>query len=419
MTGESPARRGLLRTHRDFQLLWTAHAVSQAGTSVTLVALPLAAIVTLHASAGQVSLLAAAETAAFAILGLPAGAWVDRIRKRPLLIACDLGRAVALTSVPVAALLHALTLAHLVAVAAVLGTGTLLADVAAQSYLPALLRTDQLVEGNARLTAAQTVTEVAGPAVGGALVQRITAPLALLFDVLSYLSSAALLAAVRTREPRPAPGGGGLFTGMGAGVRYVLGDPVLRAITAATAVVNVTTGARMALTIVFLVRVVGIPPGGIGLLVSAGALGGVAGALATDRLARRFGTARLVVVSLAAAALAGLLIPVARAGWPLVPYLAGEFLFAAWSVVYNITQVSFRQAACPPELAGRMNATIRFVAWGTLPLGALAAGALGTALGLRPALWLIVGFACLAPVPLLRSPLRTLRDLPPVPQAIR
>jgi MFS family permease len=411
-SGSGSPRGGLIR-HRDFRLLWLGDTVSQAGTAITALALPLAAVTTLHATPFEVGVLVAAEYVAFLLLGLPAGAWIDRLRRRPVLIASDLARAAVLATIPLAAALDVLTLGQLYVVAFVVGVFTVFFDVSYQSYLPALVEHGDLVEGNAKLQASQTVAQVASPGVGGALVQALTAPFALLADAISFVVSALCLRAIRTQEPPLEPvEQPRLGREIAEGLRYVFGHPILRVLAASTAAVNLFTGAQIALIIVFLVRTLDLRAGAIGVLASIGAVGGLVGAMATSRLARGLGTARVIWLSLTVGALGGLLIPLARPGLGLGLYVVGDFVFALATVVYNVTQVSFRQALCPPRLLGRMNATMRVLAWGTLPLGGLAGGALGNALGPRGALWVAMAGVCAGPVTLLASPLRRMRDLP-------
>ncbi|GAA1231130.1 MFS transporter [Kitasatospora nipponensis] len=406
------ALQGPLR-HRDFRFLLSGAAASQTGSQVTLVALPLVAVIGLKAPPFQVGLLTAAETAAFLLVGLPAGAWVDRMRRLPVLIRADVVRALAVGSVPLASLAGVLTMAQLYLVALVTGVATVFFDVAHQSFLPHLLPRDHLVAGNGALETVRSSAQVAGPGLGGTLVQLLGAPLAMVTDALGYLFSAVLLLGVRTREERPRAAAGRSLRGdIAEGVAFVLRQPLLRVIATATAASNFFTALLMAVQTVFWVRVLTLSPAAIGVLLSCSAVGGLAGALCSGALARRFGQARLIWLSAAATSPFALL-------WPLSAGAVGAPLFAAGSavvffgaVVYNIAQVSFRQVICPPELLGRMNATLRFVVWGTLPLGALAGGAVAATAGPRTALWVCaVGFLTV-PLPLLLSPLRRLRDLP-------
>ncbi|MFF8264894.1 MFS transporter [Streptomyces virginiae] len=400
---------------RDFRLLLAGAATGQFGAQVTLVALPLVAVLELDAPAFQVGLLTAAETAAFLLVGLPAGALTDRMRKRPLMIRADLVRAVAMASIPAAALADVLTMAQLYAVALVTGVATVFFDVSHQSYLPHILPRDQLVAGNGALETVRSTAHVTGPGIGGGLVQLVGAQFAVIVDAVGYLLSALFLQRIERTEdaPEPAAPGASLRKEISEGVRFVFGHPLLRVIALTTGLANLCTAVLMATQTVHLVRTVGLQAGGLGLVLSASAVGGLLGALCAGRLAARLGQARVILLSLLVTGPFALL-------WPLSAHgLAGAALFATGSavvsfgaVVYNVAQVSFRQGMCPPRLLGRMNATLRFLMWGTLPLGALIGGALAQAYGSRTALaWCAVGILAV-PLPLLLSPLRRMRDLP-------
>ncbi|WP_327387762.1 MFS transporter [Streptomyces sp. NBC_01207] len=418
MSDTSRAATGGPMRLRDFRLLLAGAATGQFGAQVTLVALPLVAVLELDAPAFQVGLLTAAETAAFLLVGLPAGALTDRMRKRPLMIRADLVRAVAMASIPAAALADVLTMAQLYAVALVTGVATVFFDVAHQSYLPQILPRDQLVAGNGALETVRSTAQVTGPGIGGGLVQLVGAQFAVIVDAIGYVLSALFLLRIERAEeaPEPAAAGGSLRKEIGEGLRFVFGHPLLRVIALTTGLANFSTAVLMATQTVHLVRVVGLEAGGLGLVLSASAVGGLLGALCAGRIAARLGQARVILLSLLVTGPFALL-------WPLSGHgVAGAVLFAAGSavvsfgaVVYNVAQVSFRQGMCPPRLLGRMNATLRFLMWGTLPLGALLGGALAQSYGSRTALaWCAVGILAV-PLPLLLSPLRRMRDLPGPP----
>ncbi|MGW2859518.1 MFS transporter [Streptomyces sp. NPDC001205] len=406
------APSGLLRM-RDFRLLLAGAAAGQVGAQVTLVALPLVAVLELKAPAFQVGLLTAAETAAFLLIGLPAGAWVDRMRKLSLMIRADAVRSLAMASVPLGAAAGVLTMAQLYVVALVTGVATVFFDVAHQSYLPQLLPQEQLVSGNGALETVRSSAQVAGPGLGGGLVQLVGAHLAIVADAIGYALSAVFLLAIRRPENKPEPvPGASLRKEVAEGLRFVLGHPLLRVIAGTTGLGNFFTAMLMATQTIFLVRVLDLPPAAVGVMLSASAVGGLAGALCAGRLAGRFGQARVIWLSALATGPFALL-------WPLSGKGAAAALFAVASgvvffgaVVYNVAQVSFRQTLCPERLLGRMNATLRFLMWGTLPLGALVGGAVADAFGARSALWVCaIGFL-VVPLPLLLSPLRRMRDLP-------
>ncbi|MFS4106176.1 MFS transporter [Streptomyces sp. PD-S100-1] len=414
MSDTSRAAPGGPLRMRDFRMLLAGAAAGQLGAQVTLVALPLVAVLELDASAFQVGLLTAAETAAFLLVGLPAGALTDRMRKRPLMIRADLVRAVAMASIPAAALAHVLTMTQLYAVALVTGVATVFFDVAHQSYLPHILPRDQLVAGNGALETVRSTAQVTGPGLGGGLVQLVGAHLAVVTDALGYALSAFFLLRVEQPEEKPEPtAGASLRKEIGEGVRFVVGHPLLRVIALTTALANLCAAVLMATQTVHLVRVVGLKPGALGLVLSASAVGGLLGALCAGRIAARLGQARVILLSVLVTGPFAVLWPLSGHGaLGAVLFATGSAVLAFGGVVYNVAQVSFRQGLCPPRLLGRMNATLRFLMWGTLPLGALLGGALAESYGPRTALaWCAAGFLAV-PLPLLFSPLRRMRDLP-------
>ena len=409
--------KGVLLRHRDFRLLWGGETVSELGSQVSLLAIPLLAVGTLHATTFEMGLLTAASTAAFLIVGLPAGVWVDRLRRRRLMIVADGGRVLALGSIPVAYALGGLTLAQLFVVTLASGILTVFFDVAYQSYLPTLVGREHLVEGNAKLTGSAQVAAVAGPSVAGGLVQAFGSSAAVAVDSLSFLVSAVAVGAIGAPEPKPTLPESGhprLLRGIAEGLRFVFGNALLRAIAATTATANLFGGIAAAVEIVFLVRQVHASPGEIGLLFALAGVGGVLGAFAAGPIARRVGGARATIIGIGVS-VGALLIPLTTPGAGLLYFGFGLFLVSFSATVYNVNQVSFRQRLCPDRLLGRMNATMRFVVWGVLPIGALIGGFLGAAFGLRTTLWVGALGQALAGVWLLASPMRSLRDFPDAP----
>jgi MFS family permease len=400
--------------HRNFVLLWSGQSVSEVGSSVTVLALPLTAVVALRATTFQIGLLTSASTLAFALIALPAGALVDRWAKRRLMIWCDVARLVIIGSVPLAAVLGLLTLGQLYAVAVTAGVATVFFDVAYQSYLPVVVDRDHLVEGNGKLGATQAFAQVTGPGLGGALAGLIGAARALTADALSYAVSVASLLAINVQEdaprtkdaPRPT-----LRADIAEGLSFVLRHPVLRKIVACTGTANLFGSMGTALEIVFLIRVLRIRPADTGLLIAVASLGGVAGGLLAGRLGRRIGTARIIWYSLLVLSFPELLIPLAAPGWRVAAFPVGMAFYAFGGVVYNVAQVSYRQSICPPRLLGRMNAAVRWVVWGTIPLGGVLGGALGTLAGVRVTLWIAYSGSWAAGWWVFFSPLRRQRDL--------
>ncbi|MER7753754.1 MFS transporter [Kitasatospora sp. NPDC097643] len=408
-----PAReRPSLR--RDFRRLWTADTVSQLGTGVTLVALPLVAIRTLHATPLEAGLLVMCEYLAALLIGLPVGAWVDRMRHRRVMITADLARAALLGSVPVAAALDLLSLPQLYLVAFGLSVGTAFFDTAFQSHLPRLLGGDDLLAGNVRLETTRNVVQIGGPGLGGGAVAALGAPFAVVVNTLTYVLSALSLARIRTPEQRPRPDGRSrLRTEIAEGLRFVLGDRLLRAVTLSSAVSNLcgTIGASMLL--VLLADRLGLSAFLCGLVFTLEAVGGLLGALLVGRAVARFGQGRAMCLSLTVSGLLWLLaVPLYQADWRFAVAITLNALGWAAFMTYKISVVSLRQQTCPPELLGRVTATFRFVVWGLMPFGALIGGLLGQTVGARAALWTGALGELLAVAPLLLSPLRALRDLP-------
>ena len=381
-----PENKGLIRGARDFRRLWIGESISQVGTQVSMLAVPLAAVSRLHASTWDMGLLAACQNAAFLLIGLPAGAWCDRVRRRPVLIAADLGRAAALACVPLLAGLGALTWGGLFAIVFTVGVLTVFFDVSYQSYLPGLVGRDRLVEGNGALEASRTVAYTAGPTLAGFAVQLLGAPLALLADAASFVWSGAWIAAIRAREPTPQRSGRDLLREIGEGLRFVARHRTLRTLAAYTSATTLLLSAQYAIVILFLVRTLHLSAGAIGVVDSCAGVGAIAGAFTAGRIGRRLGVSRAMTAAVLTGGFAGLLIPLAQRGAGLCFYVVGSGLLSFGIVVFNITAVSFRQTLCPDGLLSRMNATMRFVSWGASPLGALLGGYLGTVFGLRQTL---------------------------------
>jgi MFS family permease len=405
-------RFGLLR-HHDFRQLFFADTISQVGSQVTMLALPLVAVLALNATPLEVGVLAACETAAFALLALPAGAWVDRMRRRNVLIAGDLGRALVLTSVPVAWWAGVLTMPQLYAVGLLTGILTVFFDVAYQSYLPHLVGKENLVEGNAKLEVVRNVTQIGGPTAAGLAIQALTAPVAVLADAISFVGSALFVGLIRKREDKPERGPDAhLGREILEGLRFVFGNRLLRSIAACTGSSNLFSAITFSMAIIFFVRVLGLSPGAIGLIFSIGSIGGLLGAFLTGRVTRWLGQGPTIWISAVVFGLFGLLFPLAQRGWLLYVAVFGFAMAGISVVIYNVTQVSFRQGLTPDRLLGRMNATMRFLVWGTLPLGGLIGGFLGSTVGIRPTLWIGAIGGALAFLPVFFSPLRTMRELP-------
>jgi MFS family permease len=413
---------GGLWRHGDFLKLWSAETVSQFGTQVSNLAIPLVAILVLDASTFAVASLATILFLPFILFTLPAGVWVDRLPRRPILIAGDLCRAVLLATIPIAYFADALTLEQLFVVAFLVGVCTVFFDVAYQSYLPALVERDQLVEGNSKFEISRSAAQISGPGVGGGLVELLTAPYAVLVDAVSFLASGLFIVAIRKEEERPvvepSPDGTkpSMWVELKEGLRFVLGTPNLRAQAGCTGTSNFFFSMSLnAIGLVYIVRVLELSPGLIGIVFSLGSLGAMAAAFSVQRISRRFGVGPTTVLAAFASGPALLLVPLAPVDSPL-PFLIASGLIVSFAVVvYNVMVVSYRQALCPPRLLGRMNSVMRFIVWGTIPIGNLVGGALGTWIGLRETLIIGAIGSGGAFLWILLSPMRSVREMPTEP----
>jgi MFS family permease len=410
-----PAPRTTLWRDGNFLRMWTGQALSQFGAQITELAIPVLAVVVLQATEFEVGLLTASGVAAFLVVGLPAGAWIDRMRKRHVMIAADLIRAIALAVLPLLWWLDVLQIWQLYAVALVMGIATVFFDVSYQSLIPSLVRSPQIAEANGKLESTAQVAGIAGPAAGGWLIGILTAPIAILGTVFTYLASFVALMLTRDREERPnaherAP----ITKEIGEGLRWVFGNRYLRRIVGTTGLSNFASNISFTLLPIFLLRELGLSPASMGLIFALGSVGGLLGAVATPRVVRRIGEARAIPVSAIGFSLSAVLLPVAAVipalAFPLL--IVQGFLSGFTVLLYNITQVTFRQRITPPRLLGRMNASIRFVVWGVMPIASLLAGALGTWLGVVPTMWIgaLLGLASALFVVL--GPFWRMRELP-------
>jgi len=379
--------RGKLWGHPDFLKLWAGESVSVFGSQVTVLAVPTVAILILHAGPFQVGILSALEFLAFPTLGLVAGVYADRLRRRPIMIVCDIGRGLALGSIPVAFLLNLLTLEQLYFVALLTGIFTVFFDVSYQSYLPALVDRPNLIEGNTKLEITRSTAQVAGPAVAGFLIQWIGGARAVAVDALSFLLSAIALASIKKPEPEPKPstasGTSGFIPEMREGIDVVIRNPILWRIAACTATTNL--GSNMVFGAVFLVfayRQLHLSAGVVGVVFALSSVGALAGAFLAGWVARKLGIGPTLGVMVMVGGLALLATPIALVGAPAVILATTGFIEGLTIPIYNINQVSLRQAITPDRVQGRMNATMRTIVWGTIPLGAFIGGILGTSIGL-------------------------------------
>ncbi|OKI02099.1 MFS transporter [Streptomyces sp. CB02923] len=432
MSRTAERRGGLLRRHRDFRLLWCGETAGKFGASVTGVAMPLVAVSTLHAGTFEVGLLSAAAWLPWLLLGLPVGAWVDRLRRRPVMMAAAAVSCVLFAGVPVAAWCGWLSTGLLLAVALLTGTATVFFQTAYSAYLPSILDPGDQAEGNAKLHGSASAAQVAGQGSGGLIAQAAGAVNGMFAQAATFLVALLCLAGIRHREPRVRRAErrpGALAGEVGEGLRLIAGDPWLRALTLFGAASNLGLMGYQSIQVIFLVRTVGLSPAMVGGLVAATGAGGVAGAFVARRIAARVGTARATLLFEFGLALFALLMPLTTDGAGVVFFIVGGCCVSAGVVAGNVIKAGFQQRYCPPHILGRVTAGTTFLGYGTIPLGALLGGTLGTVLGLRAAMWITTAGIPLAAVILLLSPVRRARDLPtsrqepvggpPEPSAVR
>jgi MFS family permease len=401
---------------RDFVTYWAASAISDVGSQVTALALPLIGAITLGATAWEMGVLTAAGTAPILVIGLFAGVLVDRRRRRPVLIAADLLRAALLLTIPLASLAGALRMEMLFVVAFLAGALSLLFDIAHLAFLPSLVRREDLVEGNSRLEVTAAVAQVVGPGLGGGLIGALGAPLAIAIDAASYVVSGWLITRTRTREAArpPVAERPGVWREIQEGLRGVFAEPVLRALMACSATINLFGRMFLAIYVLYMTRELGLGPVGVGLVLATGGLGSLAGALVGGPATRRFGFGPVLIGASLAFGLTGLLVPLAVL-FPrvaLVMVIGAEFGQWMAILVYYVAAITVRQLITPDRLQGRVNATIRFVAGGVMPVGALVGGALGGVVGLPLTLVIAELGTLLGVLWLIASPVRRLRALP-------
>jgi MFS family permease len=407
---------GALWSHPDFIKLWTGQSISELGSQVSQLAIPWLAAVDLHASPLAFSLLGVLGFLPFILFALPAGVWVDRLRRRQILIVGDSARAVLLLLIPVLWFAGVLEIWHLLILEFLIGIFTVFFDVAYQSYLPALIEREDLVDGNSKLQVTVGIAQVGGPSLAGGLIGAITAPYAILVDSMSFVISSVFMIRMRhrenlprqdTNEPRPR-----MWPQVKEGLAWVVGHRNLRAIAGCTGTSNFCSSLMFAIVILYMVRVLHLSAFEAGAVFAVGSAGSIVGALFANRLGLKLGLGTAIVFTAVIFSFGGLAYPLAPKSFPLPALMAGQLLFGFSAIAYNILQVSYRQAITPERLQGRMNAAMRWIVWGTIPLGTLAGGAIAQATSLHTALW--VGALLGTPTFLwvLLSPLRSIREIP-------
>lgn len=410
--GDNPSGLSLWRNNR-FLVFWSAYSLSLLGTHVSLIAIPLLAVLTMNASPIQVGTLTAMGYLPFLLIGLPAGVWVDRMPRMPILICADLGRACLLLIVPVAYFFGFLSLELLYPIVFFIGVLTVFGDIAHQALLPSLIDREQLVEGNTKLQMSHSIGQLGGPLIGGALVKLASAPVAIVVDAVSYLFSAALLFLIRGgdeagTEPQSAPRS--LSAEIREGLKYVLGHPLLRPLVMSMGIANLF-GMVPTLLPLYAVRELGLSAFEFGTVLGLANVGALLGAISGRKLVHRWGLGRILACSSVVPGLSILLLPFASNANAVFVLGASLAVGGFGIALFNVNQVSLRQTVTPAKLQGRMNATVRFLVWGTIPVGAFVGGLLGETLGIRSTLF-IAGLGSLCSVlPIVLSSLLAQRQV--------
>ena len=407
-----PALVPALLGERDFRRFWAGQTISLFGDQVTLLALPLVAVLALHANAAQMGYLGGAELIPNLLFSLHAGAWVDRRgRRRQMMLATDLGRAALLATIPIAYAFDVLTFAQLYVVGFLVGTLSVLFFVSYNTLFVALVPRERYLEANSVLNGSRALSYVGGPSVGGLLVQALSAPGALVVDAVSFVASALALRSISPVEPPTETAERGHLK---AGIRYILGSPIVRASLLATATINFFNFVFWALFILYATRTLGVGPGALGLVLGAASVGGVIGSIVTGRISRWIGVGPAFVLGCVLFPAPLVLVPLAGGGhWRILAFLfAAEALSGFGVMILDITAGSIKAALVPDRLRARVTGAYMVVNYGVRPVGALLGGALGTWIGLRPTLWIATVGAIAGVLWLIGSPFLQLRDLP-------
>lgn len=410
---------GTLQSDRDYRWFWSAHTASVYGSQITSVALPLVAVITLNASAEQMGFLRALQVLPALLFGLVAGVLVDQVRKRTLLVGADIGRAVLLASIPVASVLGILRLEIIYVVAFLAGTLSVLFDITRFSVLPSIVEREQIAEGNAKLEASWSSASIVGPGLGGALVQILTAPIAILLDAISFLVSALFLRHLpnETSPPAKTEERKRITTEIAEGLRFVAQNTFLRAMAISMALFLIGFGAFGSVYILYLSRELELSPTAIGIVLGFSGPGFLLGALITNWVPEKFGLGRALVYSQAVGGLAfsGIALASGPKGLVVVCICGLNLINGVFAQVSAVNQLTLRQHITPRHLMGRTNATMRFISWAGAPLAAIGGGVLGQRVGLRSAL--IIGSIMMlaAVIPLIMSPIRGLRHYSELP----
>ena len=397
--------------HADFMKLWTGQTISEIGSRISREGVPLTAVLILRATPAQMGALTAIGAAAVLLFSLVAGIWVDRLRRRPILIAADLARAALLATIPLAAARNLLSMPQLYVVLALTGVLTVFFDVSYQSYLPSLVGRDQLLEGNSKLAMSSSAAEIAGPGLTGFLVQLISAPIAILFDAISFLFSALMVGLIRKPEPTPTRHVRKHWrTEIGVGLRFIAQQPILRALAARSATAYLFYGLIGPLYILYGIRELRLSPAAIGIAIAMGGVGSLIGSSLAPRIGRRLGLGKTFIAASVVIGITAFFIPLAHGSvWLAMTCLLVSQLFgdAAFSI-YEVNELSLRQTLAPHDVLGRVNGAMQLLSLGVWPLAAMVGGVLAGAIGLRATLTIAASGVLLSSAWLIFSPIRRL-----------
>lgn len=415
-----PQHAASLWRHPDFRTLWIGATISNFGSAITSLALPLTAVVTLQASPAQMGLLGAVSTMPALLLSLLVGVWVDRVRRRPLLIGADIGRTVLIGAIPLIALCGMLRMEYLYVVSFLAGILTLVFDIASTSLLPHIVSREQLVAGNSKFVLSDAVASIAGPGVAGSLIQLLTAPLAMLVDAVSFLGSALCLSVIRPYEDTLARAhpDASVWQEIGEGLQWIIKTAPLRAMTTSSGLGSLAISMQQTVFILFVSRELGLAPTSLGIVLASSGIASVLGAFLADRVAKQCGPGPAIIWGTSLGCLSQGIIPLTSGPVliQMVLLIGAQCLRGIGSPLYSINQLSVRQMITPDRVLGRVNASRRFIVFGISPIGALLGGAFGELIGLRWTLVTATAVHLVALLCLIYSPLRTLRE-PPLPMS--
>lgn len=416
---QAPDRPGSLLAQRDFRSFWLGETANGFASYATTLALPLIAVTMLDASPFTVGLLSAAVWLPWLAIGLPAGAWVDRMARKPVMIACNVVSAAVYVSVPIFAWLGLLTIGQLIVVAIVVGAASVFFTTAYHAHLPDLVGQHQIMEGNAKIQGSESTMQLVGPSISGVVSQALGAATGLLTNVAGFVFAAICMARIPGTAPAdgPAPVRPGLRSEVRQGFRFVVRDPYLRPLVIYGALANLAIDGYTAVQVPFLIRTIGVNSAVVGILMAAGGVGGILGSLAIRPITRRFGTSRGLLIAKTVAAPFGLLMAMTGPGPGVLSFAIGLMMIDGSIVTSSVVLGSFRQLYCPPALLGRVVATTTVIKYSTIPVGAVLGGLLGSVVGLRPTMWIMTSALMCCTGVLYWGPMRHLRDLPDRPVA--